>query len=159
MPNAEQTMAACTPHESPSGTPTQQHRTLSCMACQKRKVKCDRKFPCANCVKAGVRCVQVEAPRQRRRRFPERDLLERVRYYEGLLQQHNIKFEPLHKIYSTATTESIKINTKLAGGESHSPSNDQTPSSQAIEVEPLFEAKNFFRAINLTVRCILCTHC
>ncbi|KAL9041218.1 MAG: hypothetical protein Q9214_004182 [Letrouitia sp. 1 TL-2023] len=36
------------------------------------------------------------APRQRRRRFPERELLERLRHYEGLLRQNNIKFEPLH---------------------------------------------------------------
>ncbi|KXL44297.1 hypothetical protein M433DRAFT_109311 [Acidomyces richmondensis BFW] len=128
----------------------QPHRILSCVACQKRKVKCDRKFPCANCVKAGIHCVQVEAPRQRRRRFPERDLLERVRYYESLLQQHHIKFEPLHKNYSTVAKDSIKNNAKINGGESRFPSNDQSPSPQAIEIEPLFEAKNFFRAMNLT---------
>lgn len=34
---------------------------------------------------------------QRRRRFPERELLERLRKYEVLLRQNNIKFEPLHK--------------------------------------------------------------
>jgi hypothetical protein len=37
------------------------------------------------------------APRRRRRRFPERELLERLRKYEDLLRQNNIKFEPLHK--------------------------------------------------------------
>ncbi|KAK8069925.1 hypothetical protein PG994_006541 [Apiospora phragmitis] len=31
-----------------------------------------------------------------RRRFPERDLLARLRYYEDLLRQHKIKFDPLH---------------------------------------------------------------
>lgn len=35
-------------------------------------------------------------PRQRRRRFPERELLERLRHYEDLLRQHKIDFEPLH---------------------------------------------------------------
>jgi hypothetical protein len=34
---------------------------------------------------------------RRRRRFPERELLERLRKYEDLLRQNNIKFEPLHK--------------------------------------------------------------
>ncbi|KAK9343537.1 hypothetical protein V1522DRAFT_394310 [Lipomyces starkeyi] len=29
--------------------------------------------------------------------FPERELLERLRKYEDLLRQNNIKFEPLHK--------------------------------------------------------------
>ena len=37
------------------------------------------------------------ATRQRRRRFPERELLERLRRYEDLLRQNNIKFEPLHR--------------------------------------------------------------
>ncbi|KAF4638010.1 hypothetical protein G7Y89_g52 [Cudoniella acicularis] len=35
-------------------------------------------------------------------RFPERELLERLRHYEGLLRKNNIKFEPLHKHTSTA---------------------------------------------------------
>ena len=36
-------------------------------------------------------------PRRRRRRFPERELLERLRRYEDMLRQNDIKFEPLHK--------------------------------------------------------------
>jgi hypothetical protein len=72
-------------------------RVLACVLCQQRKVKCDRKFPCANCVRACAQCVPATlARRQRRRRFPERELLERLRRYEGLLRQNNIKFEPLH---------------------------------------------------------------
>ncbi|KAF7593759.1 hypothetical protein BBP40_010935 [Aspergillus hancockii] len=81
----------------PSSRPTAEpQRTLACVLCQQRKVKCDRKFPCANCVKAGTHCVPALVPRQRRRRFPERELLERLRHYEGLLRENNIKFEPLH---------------------------------------------------------------
>lgn len=71
-------------------------RVLACHLCQKRKIKCDRCFPCANCTKKGVQCVPVAQPRQRRRRFPERKLLERLREVEGLLAKNNIKFEPLH---------------------------------------------------------------
>lgn len=37
------------------------------------------------------------AQRRRRRRFPERALLERLRKYEDLLRQNNIAFEPLRK--------------------------------------------------------------
>ena len=72
-------------------------RVLACLLCQQRKVKCDRRFPCANCVKAGSQCVPAKvAPCPRRRRFPERELLERLRHYERLLRQNSIKFEPLH---------------------------------------------------------------
>ncbi|KAL5114742.1 hypothetical protein ACEQ8H_007359 [Pleosporales sp. CAS-2024a] len=92
-----------TPDGSPRDVerPTQQairtQRVLACQLCQQRKVRCDRKFPCANCTKAGVQCVSTAlASRQRRRRFPERELLERLRHYEELLRQNNIPFEPLH---------------------------------------------------------------
>ncbi|THC87962.1 hypothetical protein EYZ11_012595 [Aspergillus tanneri] len=68
---------------------------MACILCQQRKVRCDREFPCVNCMRAGVQCVPAVA-RPRRRRFPERELLERVRRYESLLREHHILFEPLH---------------------------------------------------------------
>lgn len=73
-------------------------RVLACVLCQQRKVKCDRKYPCANCIKSRAQCVPAtQVSRRRRRRFPERELLERLRQYEDLLRRNNIKFEPLHK--------------------------------------------------------------
>jgi hypothetical protein len=38
------------------------------------------------------------APRRRRRRFPEQELLNRLRKYEDLLRQNDIEFEPLRKV-------------------------------------------------------------
>ncbi|RJE27330.1 Transcription factor [Aspergillus sclerotialis] len=70
-------------------------RILACILCQQRKVRCDRKFPCANCIGAGTQCVPGTLS-PRRRRFPERLLLDRLRHYEDLLRQHSIDFEPLH---------------------------------------------------------------
>lgn len=71
-------------------------RALACVQCQQRKVKCDRTFPCAGCVRMKLQCVPALAPRPRRKRFPERQLLDRIRHYEALLRQHAISFEPLH---------------------------------------------------------------
>jgi hypothetical protein len=72
-------------------------RVLACVLCQQRKVKCDRKYPCANCVKSRVQCVPAtRVPSRRKRRFPERELLERLRKYEDLLRQNHITFDPLH---------------------------------------------------------------
>ncbi|KAI1329212.1 hypothetical protein F5Y16DRAFT_367028 [Xylariaceae sp. FL0255] len=71
-------------------------RVLACIACQQRKVRCDRQFPCNNCLKVGAKCVPATAaPRRRRRMFPERELLERLRKYEKLLHRHDVEFEPL----------------------------------------------------------------
>jgi hypothetical protein len=73
-------------------------RVLACVLCQQRKVKCDRKFPCANCIKCHTQCVPATlATRRRRRKFPDRELLERLHKYEDLLRQNNIKFEVLSK--------------------------------------------------------------
>ncbi|KAF3483935.1 Transcription factor [Arthroderma uncinatum] len=61
---------------SPKQTATARtRRPLACVLCQQRKIKSNR---------------------QQRRRFPERELLARLRHYEGLLRQHNVKFDPLH---------------------------------------------------------------
>ena len=35
-------------------------------------------------------------PKRRKRRFPERELLERVRRYEDLLRSNKVAFEPMH---------------------------------------------------------------
>lgn len=72
-------------------------RVLACVLCQQRKVKCDRQFPCANCVKSRVQCVpSTLTQRKRKRKFGDRELLDHLRKYEDLLREHNIPFEPLH---------------------------------------------------------------
>ncbi|KAI1757174.1 fungal-specific transcription factor domain-containing protein [Xylaria castorea] len=72
-------------------------RGHSCVLCQQRKVRCDKKKPCSNCVKAGVDCrvVPPQPPRRRKKRIPERDLVDRLRKYEALLSQAGIEFESL----------------------------------------------------------------
>lgn len=90
-------MEASTATEHTVQSPVKQQRVLACVSCQQRKVKCDRHFPCAHCLRAGHPCVPAAlVPRQRRRRFPERDLLQRLRHYEDLLRQNNVDFQPLH---------------------------------------------------------------
>lgn len=82
----------------PSSQLLKPQRVLACVLYQQRKVNCDRKFPCANYIKSRAQCVPATlAQRRRRRRFPERALLERLRKYEDLLRQNNIAFEPLHR--------------------------------------------------------------
>jgi hypothetical protein len=124
-----------TPEQSPRDdeTPAHYHHTtktqriLACVLCQQRKVRCDRKFPCANCTKAGVQCVSAAlAPRQRRRRFPERELLDRLRHYEELLRRNNISFQPLHPSSSISQ----------ASHRSLASSYDAEAQEQALEARP-----------------------
>jgi Fungal Zn(2)-Cys(6) binuclear cluster domain len=78
-------------------------RVLACALCKQRRVKCSRSFPCTNCIRAGVQCVQPTV-HKRRRRFAERGLLDRLHYYEDLLRQNNIPFEPLYGSIPIAVT-------------------------------------------------------
>jgi hypothetical protein len=107
-------------------------RLLACSSCQQRKVKCDRKSPCANCTKSGTPCVPA-APVARRRRFPERALLERLRKYEGLLHKHSIKFEPLHSHSTQSTEGSSRVEGTYTSdedeGQLHAPLNQTSSSS------------------------------
>ncbi|KAH8664705.1 hypothetical protein BX600DRAFT_381388 [Xylariales sp. PMI_506] len=124
-------------------------RVLACVLCQQRKVKCDRRFPCSNCTKSRVQCVPATlAPRQRRRRFPERVLLERLRKYEDLLRQHNIPFDPLHK--DTTPAAASKDSPSADGNDQ---SDDDQPEeivsspSSTVRSERLLEAKNLWRTM------------
>lgn len=47
-------------------------KPYSCVVCHNRKVKCDRKEPCSNCIKASVECLYRPPPPPRRRKR-ERD--------------------------------------------------------------------------------------
>ena len=92
-------MSTVLPISEPITTSPLQHRVLACIRCQQRKIKCDKKLPSANCNKSRTKCVPSTLTTRgpRKRRFPERELLERLRKYEDLLRLNNIKFEPLHK--------------------------------------------------------------
>jgi hypothetical protein len=45
---------------------------LTCQPCARRKVKCDKKSPCTNCLKHKILCVAVERPRCPRGRSGKR---------------------------------------------------------------------------------------
>lgn len=110
MPASERSTPASSPASTapPSSQAVKPQRVLACVLCQHRKVKCNRKFPCSNCVRSHAQCVPAGtlARRQRRRRFPEQELLDHLRRYESLLRQNDIEFEPLHKDPSTIEKES-----------------------------------------------------
>lgn len=78
-------------------------RVLACVQCQQRKVRCNRQFPCANCIKQQTNCVPATPTQTRRKRLPERELLACLRRYEQLLRNHGVPFEPLYDASSTTT--------------------------------------------------------
>jgi hypothetical protein len=69
----------------------------SCVACARRKVKCDKLSPCSNCSRAQAACAyRAPAPSQRhRRRLTQGDLLHKIQELETLLKSNGIPFESL----------------------------------------------------------------
>lgn len=131
------------PATSTATSSSKPRRVLACVLCQHRKIKCDRNHPCSHCVKSRVECIPAtQLPRQRRRRFPERVLLDRLREYEDLLRQNNIKFEPLHK-ESTAGNESCQMK-------DHNDSNDEQLKTAGANASSPWQAINFERAYGTT---------
>ncbi|KAL4780322.1 hypothetical protein BJX76DRAFT_351107 [Aspergillus varians] len=121
-------------------------RVLSCLLCQQRKVKCDRTFPCANCVKTKAQCVPAGLlPRRRKRRFAERELLDRLRQYEDLLRRNNIEFKPLHGDPPKEEDDTQSLPSVDPGD--RGPSSRRSP-SRFRSSDDTYEAKNFWSAVN-----------
>lgn len=84
-------------------------RILACVLCHQRKIKCNRKFPCNNCIKTQSHCKPATlAPRRRRRKIPPQDLVDQLHIYESLLRTNNIKFDHLRK-YKTRENDSLAV--------------------------------------------------
>ena len=132
MPSPQRRSPAPSPAATASASmsTTKSQRVLACILCQRRKLRCDRQFPCANCTKSHAQCVPAATlpPRQRRRRFPERELLDRLHRYEGLLREKNISFEPLHKESTALEKGSRGVNERNDGNDG----NDGNGKSEAV---------------------------
>ncbi|KAL4961319.1 putative C6 transcription factor [Aspergillus stella-maris] len=62
----------------------------SCVTCRRRKVRCDKRNPCSNCVKANIECIfppPGRAPRKVKRPPAENaELLSRLRQLESIVE-------------------------------------------------------------------------
>ncbi|KAF2434745.1 hypothetical protein EJ08DRAFT_668209 [Tothia fuscella] len=68
----------------------------SCVTCRRRKVKCDKKPVCTNCVKAHIECVYPSpgrAPR-RPRKPADMELIDRLKKLEGVVQMLGSQVQP-----------------------------------------------------------------
>jgi hypothetical protein len=87
----------------PKDAPRQ--RPVSCRFCRSRKLRCSREAPCGNWVSRGIHC-DLEAPVRpssgaRSLSVPERDLVERIRRLEELVESQKSQLEGSVKHHST----------------------------------------------------------
>jgi hypothetical protein len=71
-------------------------KSYSCLTCRQRKVKCDRRAPCSNCVKAEKECSFIPPVRGKRKRTKplKEGLHAKLKRYEELLKSYGAKIEP-----------------------------------------------------------------
>jgi superfamily II helicase len=80
--------------QSPNGSGLLNPR--SCVTCRRRKVKCDKKPVCTNCVKAHIECVYPSPGRAPRkpRKPQDSELIERLKKLEGVVQMLGTQVQP-----------------------------------------------------------------
>jgi hypothetical protein len=84
-----------TPSSATAGAPGPALNPRSCVTCRRRKVRCDKRYPCANCQKAHIDCIfpaPGRAPR-RPRKPPDGELLARLRRLEGVVQSLGVQVD------------------------------------------------------------------
>ncbi|ODA76218.1 hypothetical protein RJ55_08063 [Drechmeria coniospora] len=129
-------------------------RGTSCVLCQQRKVRCDKRKPCSNCVKSGAECrvIPPAPPRRRRRRIQEKELIERLQRYETILTEHGIHFDPIgHDLPSDLPPmddvdeledefESLKASPDVAGTSRSAASRKERPRRSCLSLHKEFRA-------------------
>lgn len=101
----------------------------SCVTCRRRKVRCNKHDPCANCVKAGIECVfpgPGRAPRKSRKQ-PDAELLTRLRRLEGVVHNLGAHVDENGLVLSPPLAGSADIRARLAStGESPGSDRDES---------------------------------
>jgi hypothetical protein len=119
----------------------------SCLICYRRKIKCDKTLPCANCSKTGSNCVYPELVRQPRK--PHRativQLNDRINRLEktiiGLTGGHNhdqtgsSRQQPSPSVSGNTPKEGILVASPGASG--HTFIGDSLYSSMVAEVNSI----------------------
>lgn len=113
----------------------------SCITCRRRKVKCDKKSPCQNCVKASIQCIFPAAGRAPRRPRAggkvggerEAELLKRLRRLEGVVDELSGQVELEAVKHSPASDISSQHRDKDA--ESAADSTSKTTSVRVVGMD------------------------
>ncbi|KAK5227739.1 hypothetical protein LTR47_008546 [Exophiala xenobiotica] len=105
----------------------------SCVTCRRRKVRCNKENPCANCVRAGIGCVfpaPGRAPRKSKK-TPDVELLARLRRLEGVVHSLGAQVDD-NGLVSPSITGSADIRARAFGDtqSGDSPTSDRSDSKR-----------------------------
>ncbi|KAL7787052.1 hypothetical protein V8C37DRAFT_419119 [Trichoderma ceciliae] len=113
----------------------------SCVACARRKVKCDKLNPCSSCSKSRAACIyRAPVPSQRhRRRLTQGDLLSKIQELESLLHSHRIPFDALGDSWISSPWEEKLVRRPQT--QTGSVSSVETPTAAEAPLEAPLEAQ------------------
>ncbi len=94
----------------------QSSRHHSCALCHQRKVKCNRMNPCSYCAARGLACVPLNRTTAgpRKKRFPEAELLARLRRYEAALKSYGADMDGINSASSDDTIMNAQVKTRTS---------------------------------------------
>ncbi|KAF2237244.1 hypothetical protein EV356DRAFT_511953 [Viridothelium virens] len=97
---AHQVSTPATNTTSSSGSGSSSLNPRSCVTCRRRKVKCDKKHPCSNCVRAHIDCIYPAPGRAPRKvkKSTDGDLMDRLRRLEGIMKSLEPEIEEHHSV-------------------------------------------------------------
>ena len=101
--------------------------TWNCLACKRRKVRCDRKQPCGNCVRRGAECVFPTSGRVPRR-IERETTSDRTRH-----RGHSQLLGRLRRLEELLDRETLSSPTTSASNASRQPATDE---SVALSLSP-----------------------
>jgi len=86
--NSDNRIHKSTPSSTQSPNSNSNLNPRSCVVCRRRKVKCDKRPKCTNCVKANIECIYPSPGRAPRkpRKPQDSELMDRLRKLEGVVQ-------------------------------------------------------------------------
>ncbi|KAI0425544.1 fungal-specific transcription factor domain-containing protein [Xylaria sp. FL1042] len=142
-PDDNAAAAAGAPADTPSTSnsqaaqSTQPTHLRSCVLCRQRKVKCDRRQPCSNCIRAGSNCVHPPGAgraAKRPRQAVDTKVLDRLSHLETTirrLQQQAKSREAESQIASESASEHA-LSAEPQARERKSPVDDASQETEAV---------------------------
>lgn len=108
-------------------------KSYSCLTCRQRKVKCDRRNPCSNCIKAQIQCSFVAPTRGKRKRTkPHKEGLHaKLQRYEELLKSYGAAVEQDEEASNGFESDGASLADVAISVDIEPPSNDEVKSDVA----------------------------
>ena len=109
--------------------------SLSCKICRRRKVRCDKRYPCNNCQKSKSECVFPQGRRRPTQGRSSRDseLIRRLKHLESAV--HALKTSVVHK----NNDENTKTASPAASHQSPQGQDEMQPESGSSEGNLAFD--------------------